>query len=111
MTVNPNERIIEKLQAGVPNGVAVAFVRPITANDQDGETWRMLIGDGDRLDEIDVSLSASSRAEVEGEIDAERIERAVERRSGGFGRETRFDDLKDADLAYGPKTSLKAWGP
>lgn len=98
---NPQERLLEKLKAGTPYGVAVAFQRTVTSNDQDGQTWRLLAGDVDGTAEVQASLSDTSRHELAGDVDATMVEAAIERRSAGFPIESRLDDLAAAEIVLG----------
>lgn len=92
---SPYGPLLEKLmtEGGTAYGVAAVYVRPTTANDQDGYTWRVLLGDGDGTGEIDVTLSATEALQVNGEIDAERVEVAVEKLTGSYPLETRLKDV------------------
>ena len=92
--LSPTEHLLEKLRAGVPYGVAAHYLRTVTANDQDGESWRLLARDGGRIAEISVTVSRTELA-IAGcaELDSAMLEAAVERRAGGFTREHRLSEL------------------
>ena len=77
---------------GTAYGVAVVYLGTITANDQDGETWRLLVNDGHNGGEIYATMSKSAIAEV-GNVDAGMLCAAVEKRAGSYPRETRLADL------------------
>ena len=68
---------------GTAYGVAVVYLGTITANDQDGETWRLLVNDGHNGGEIYATMSKSAIAEV-GNVDAGMLCAAVEKRAGSY---------------------------
>jgi hypothetical protein len=93
------EQLLQKLQAGDSHGIAAVYLRTVTANDQDGETWRLLASDGSRVVEISATASRTQLAVAgRAELDAATLEAAVEHRAGGFAREHRLSELQNAEL-------------
>lgn len=68
-------------------------MRMVTANDQDGHTWRLLVSDGESSGEIDATMSGTAVAELGREIDAGMLCAAVEKYAGAYPLETRLADL------------------
>jgi hypothetical protein len=90
---------LQKLQAGDSHGIAAVYLRTVTANDQDGKTWRLLASDGSRVVEISATASRTQLAVAgRAELDAATLEAAVEHRAGGFAREHRLSELQNAEL-------------
>jgi hypothetical protein len=98
MATTPWNRVLDKFEQNLaPYGVAVAYERTVTDNDQDGSSWAMLASDGQDSETLAVSLPASERAKLSREIDTEDIEHAVEHRAGAYPLETRLAELATQD--------------
>lgn len=94
MAETPFDRAADKLEQKLaPYGVAVAYERKVTANDQDGETWELLAFDGEDSETVTASLSNTEGAKIDRLITPEDVEHAVEHRAGAFPLETRLADL------------------
>jgi hypothetical protein len=93
------EQLLEKLRAGAPCGVAAVYLRTVTENDQDGESWRLLASDGSRVVEVSATASRTQLAIAgRAELDSSTLEAAVEHRAGGFAREHRLSELQVTEL-------------
>lgn len=92
------ERLIEKLKAGTPCGVAVAFVRDMTANDQDGHTWLFAATDGSQTRDLTATLSGTELGPLREKPDISTREVALELRAGGYPKESRLDDFTAAPV-------------
>jgi hypothetical protein len=93
------ECLIAKLEASAPYGIAAVYLRTVTGNDQDGESWRLLASDGSRVAEISATLSRTEQA-VAGfsGLDSRTLEAVVEHQAGGFAREHRLSELQISEL-------------
>jgi hypothetical protein len=102
ISANIIERALARLLGGDTYvNVAAVFVGEITANDQDGASWRFYLTDGVNEGGLIDATVAGTRGGHRGmAIDADRMERAIERRAGNFAVETRLRDM----LAASPLT-------
>ena len=83
-------RLRAKLEAGTPYAIAAVYVRPIRANDQDRDTWLVLVSDGVSTAEARVSLSGSETAKLVDPIGPEAVERVVEEKAVRFPADARL---------------------
>ncbi len=93
------DRLREKLRAGPPYGVAVAYQRSVRANDQDGDAWALAASDGQRVAEVRASLSNTEQAKLPIQhLDAEQLEHTVERLAVRFPVHSRLAELQAREL-------------
>lgn len=91
-------------------GIGAAFEREIGPPDLDGTRWRVWLSNGTDAGPVEVELSKTQQTAT-GRISVMALQRACERRAGGFPRETRLremlaegrlrlrsDDFRDSDF-------------
>ena len=85
---------MSKVRAGdLPYDIAAALVGESGPTDADGTRWRFVVTDGRTDDSLEARLSGTQGAERGMQIDTSTLEAAVEKRAGGFDRESRLADL------------------
>jgi hypothetical protein len=82
--------------AGSATGIGASFDRDITPPDLDGHRWRLIVSDGVDAGQLAAELSRSQSI-AESSIPVLTLMRVVERRAGGFPRESRLEDLLAAE--------------
>jgi hypothetical protein len=100
--MNVSAEIVQRALAKSQNGqtyvnVAAVFIGEATANDQDGALWWLYVTDGvNDGGVIETTISGTWGGRRGMAVDADKMERTIERRAGTFPVETRLRDMLDA---------------
>jgi hypothetical protein len=106
-----HELLVVKLRRGTPYGIAAVIRRVSTSDQQDGYSWWLLISDGSKARELEVTMSATTFDRIgANRMDRSTLEGAVERMAGRYAVANRLADLLSGSVTLNPDDFAGASG-